>query len=98
MENTATIISLKDTHCKCPRCKAMTKCWGNFGHTAKEIEENPKLAQEKLCQRCTDIILEQNPYHPSVEYIKLYQQKEKEYFKEHGTWIDSFEKVVLWDK
>jgi hypothetical protein len=97
MENTVSITSLKNTHAKCPRCKVMTKCWGNFAHTPQEIKDNPKLADEKLCQRCVDIILIQNPDHPSVPWIKLYQQKEKEYVKEHGTWIDSKDKVTLWE-
>lgn len=96
IDATASIFSLKETHCKCPRCRAMTKCWGNFGHLKHEIEADPKLAREKLCQRCCDSILTDFPLHESADFIKLYQEKEKIFFKETGGFIDSFEKATIW--
>lgn len=96
-ENSASIVSLRETHAKCPRCKHMHLSWGNFGHLKSEIKSDPKLAKEKLCQRCSDVIVSQNPDHPSVNYIKLFQEKEKEYYKKTGGYIDTFEKITLWE-
>lgn len=96
IDATASIKSLNKTHAKCPRCKHHHLGWGAFGHLKYEIDLNPKLIFERLCQRCIDVILLEHPNHESVQYIKLYEEKEKEYYNINGTWIDSMDKITIW--
>lgn len=54
---------------KCPRCWHWHGVVENFGHLPQEIELNPKLAKEKLCDKCQQIIVNDFPNHPSVPHI-----------------------------
>lgn len=42
----------------------------NFGNLPEEVAIDPKLATERLCDRCQDVILKDYPEHPSVPYIR----------------------------
>lgn len=55
---------------KCPRCWHHHGCIENFGHLPDEIEANPRLGMEKLCDRCQSVILEEYPNHPSAVHIR----------------------------
>lgn len=76
---TIIVESMDDGHnVKCPRCWHWHGVIENFGHLPEDIEANPKLAKEKLCDRCQKIILTHFPNHPSVPHIKAaleYQRK-----------------------
>ncbi len=74
------VESMNDGHnVKCPRCWHWHGVTDNFGHLPEEIEVNPSLAKEKLCDRCQQTILKDHPNHPSVPHIKtaLAAQHEK---------------------
>lgn len=64
---------------KCPRCWHWHGVTENFGHLPEEISANPKLAKEKLCDKCQQIILTDFPNHSAVPHIKaaLAAQKTK---------------------
>jgi hypothetical protein len=74
------VKSMDDGHnVKCPRCWHWHGVNENFGHLPEEIVANPKLAKEKLCDNCQQIILTDFPNHPAVPQIKaaLAAQKTK---------------------
>lgn len=54
---------------KCPRCWHWHGVVDNFGHLPAEIALDPKLAKEKLCDGCQQIILRDFPNHDSVPHI-----------------------------
>jgi hypothetical protein len=74
------VESIADGHnVKCPRCWHWHGVTENFGHLPEEIVADPKLAKEKLCDRCQQIILIDFPNHPSAAHIKaaLAAQRDK---------------------
>ena len=74
------VKSMDDGHnVKCPRCWHWHGVTENFGHLPEEISANPKLAKEKLCDKCQQIILTDFPNHSAVPHIKaaLAAQKTK---------------------
>lgn len=78
--DTELTVLTDDPHIvKCPRCWHCHGVTENFGHLPEEIEADPSLAKEKLCDNCQQIILNDYPNHPSVPYIKaaLTAQREK---------------------
>jgi len=96
LQVSVTIKSLKGVRPKCPRCKKHPRAtsWNNFGHTRLEIEANPELAKEKLCDRCSKQILDNWPGHPAFPYVQLYINKQKEPgFK----FAQTLDEVILWD-
>lgn len=81
MIQVVSVSSLDDgNHAKCPRCWHWHPDLLNFGHTWEEVNTNPKLRKEKLCNRCQDIILTEFPDHPSVPHIKLSIQLKAELY------------------
>jgi hypothetical protein len=84
---TATKImveSMNDGHnVKCPRCWHWHGVVENFGHLPADIEANPKLAKEKLCDRCQNVILTEFPNHPSVPHIKSALEAQRLKYKQH---------------
>lgn len=78
--NTELITLTDDPHTvKCPRCWHCHGVTENFGHLPDEIEADPSLAKEKLCDNCQQTILSDYPNHPSVPHIKaaIATQREK---------------------
>jgi len=78
---TILVESIRDNpdYVKCPRCLHYHTAKENFGHTEEDILLDPYLSKEKLCDRCTHIILNQHPNHPSVPFIlkSLVEQRKK---------------------
>lgn len=67
---TIEVKPMDDGHnVKCPRCWHWHGVSENFGHLQEEIALNPKLAKEKLCDTCQEIILAEHPHHASVPHI-----------------------------
>ncbi len=79
-----TIASKQDgRHVSCPRCRKVHTCNWNFGHTEEEIANCHEinyfkaLMNQKLCDRCQQVLLEFYPNHPSIPYIKVAIEKQK---------------------
>ena len=64
---------------KCPRCWHWHGAVENFGHEPGGNE------REKLCDRCSQIILENFPKHPSVPHILLAQAAQREKYTAKGS-------------
>lgn len=58
-----------EQYVKCPRCWEFHTVRLNFGHTVEEVALDPKLAHEKLCDGCQQLIVAEFPHHPSVPHI-----------------------------
>ena len=69
---TVSVESLKfnPNYCKCPRCQYWHTNKTSFGHLPEEIEKDPKLANEHLCDKCQEFLVNNFPGHPSVPYIQ----------------------------
>lgn len=74
------VTSLKDEgYIKCPRCWHYHNHFDNFGHRPGDVDEKGKQVDqtEKLCDKCTHIILEYHQNHESIPYILEQNRKTK---------------------